>query len=369
LLLLLSSLSLLFYSLGIRSDSSYTLLHHTGTVTAQACPALNLPQDIAATVLDLLYRILQSSMQRRAVFHARVKCHEMDEDELEMLREDMSVDEDLQYQVTDAVGVVCRVFGARALPCLEKSFVNQIQMMCDPRCTTGDRRYGIFMLDDIFEHAVRFASDDMAQRYYKTLFPCILSCLNVPIRYDAEGDLNPPDIPGLIQAAAYGVGVAARFGRKYFQHVETEVINRFVALLRNGKLNQLPSMRVCLDNVVASMGHILEFGNHDAKELWDIWMSRLPLSADLEESRNVLQLLLRLLAKNDKRVLGRLDQVLSVFLNALSVPELCNDGKEQKLRDALMSTIRQIRSKIPQNVVSNIISSLSPNARRAFSVI
>ena len=144
--------------------------------------------------------------------------------------------------------------------------------------------------------------------------------------------MSPPDVPGLIQAAAYGVGVAARFSRKCFQHFEADIVRRMVALLQDAKLSQLASMRVCLDNVVASLGHILESGNHQRKELWDLFFSRLPLSADLEESRNMLELLLRLLSKNALGINNRLGQVLAVFLTALSIPDLC-DKDHQKLRD------------------------------------
>ena len=139
-----------------------------------------------------------------------------------------------------------------------------------------------------------------------------------------------------------------------------------MALLQDAKLGQLASMRVCLDNVVASLGHILETGNHQGNELWDLWFSRLPLSADLEESRNMLELLLRLLSKN---TLGnkRLGQVLTVFLTAFSVPDLCD--KDQKFRDTLVMNIRQIRSRVPHDALSGLVSNLSPNARRAFSMI
>jgi hypothetical protein len=81
------------------------------------------------TVAAELQQAMQRSFQRRAVAHAESKMEDFDEEALMMMGQQTMVEEELQFQVADAAGVLLRSHGEAAMPAFAKHLLPMAQVI------------------------------------------------------------------------------------------------------------------------------------------------------------------------------------------------------------------------------------------------
>ncbi|CAI5746446.1 unnamed protein product [Peronospora destructor] len=316
--------------------------------------------------------VLGDSFQRRAIRRGRDSSDDMesgeteedDDDEALQSSESQVTEQELQFVLGECIGTLAKIHGAKFFPVFMALLWEKVAAIAVPGCLMEDRRLALFVVDDVLEHC-----SGIAMRHLDVFLPVLISALR---------DVNEP---GLVQAAAFGVGVCASQGGKAFApHAEQclQLLHNVVAHPRAHSRKQ----RNATDNAVAALGKMCEYQADavDAAKLFPQWLELLPLRGDLEESVAVFRRLCRyvtdrhplVLGAPDYRHLGKVVTVLSAvaeekFLHKLS--KVVGEKEAFALRQKIASTLGSLRATVPRSIMTQTWSSLSVSQQAALHAL
>lgn len=323
-------------------------------------PTLELNEAQLREVVQGLLVVLGDSFQRRALRRGAGSDDmdgeadpEYDDDKASESSESQAVEQELQFVLAECIGTLAKIHRAAFFPVFMNLLWEKIAALVAPGCLVEDRRLALFVLDDVLEHC-----GAPAMRRLDIFLPVL------------ESALREVNEPGLVQAAAFGVGVCASQGGDAFApHAEM-----FLQLLHNVVAHcgaHSPEQRNATDNAVAALGKFCEFqaGAVDAATLFPQWLELLPLRGDLEESLAVSRRLCRYVNDRHPLVLGapdyhHLDKVVTVlsavaedkFLRKLS--RAVGEKETSTLRQELATTLAGLRATVPEPVMAQAWTAL-----------
>jgi len=298
------------------------------TVEAAGGAALGAPA-CAALVAELCKQMSESEGRRREQAETAA-AEEMDEEEREAA-------EELEEQLVDGVHLCCgallKALRRDALPLLQPLMPQVVGLLRSP--SPALRKYAIFVFDDVLEQCGGGDSQPLLP-YFDAFFPAALAGC-------ADGDAE------LRQAAAFGVGLASQRCADLFSDAGRRYARDAVAALCAGLHAadaRRPAMGSATDNVVASLGRVLEGHRATlmagegaaaaAASLAQLWLSFFPLRHDLEEAREAHAQLLRLYEAGDTLVVGeggsRAPAMRALFAACLEKPGMVNAETASRIR-------------------------------------
>lgn len=311
-------------------------------------------ESVLGAVAGCLERVVTEAETRRGERVAAAEEDGWDEEENEEANEEEAREEELLSHVGDAIGTVVRSGGLPALGSLLEHFY---ALLATER-SGGERRVALCVFDDVVEHG---GAAGLAW------IPRVLPAL---CAYAADED------PDVRQAATYGVGAAA----EVCALGGAEATAAFMAAggakaaLSLEAVITAPNSReegseMATDNAVCALGKLLEVqagcigGDGVASRLAGVWLSYLPLRADVAEARVVHAALVRACERGDERVFGGatyagLPRVLSVLSEVIGT-ELLDDEYSSRA----VSVIARMQAGLPAGVLEAAMATLSPAAR------
>ncbi|KAL4086472.1 hypothetical protein PRIC1_014176 [Phytophthora ramorum] len=323
-------------------------------------PTLELNEAQLRELVHGLLVVLGDSFQRRAMRRGGggsddMEAGEEDEDEEDASQssESQAAEQELQFVLAECIGTLAKTHGGAFFPVFMTLLWEKVAALAAPGCLVEDRRLALFVVDDVLEHCGRPALQRL---------DVFLPVLQSALREVGE--------PGLVQAAAFGLGVCASQGGETFApHAEQslQLLHNVVAHPRAHSLEQ----RNATDNAVAALGKFCEFqaGAVDAATLFPQWLELLPLRGDLEESVAVSRRLCRyvndrhplVLGAPDYRHLAKVVAVLAAvaeekFLRKTS--KAVGEKEALALRQELAATLAGLRATVPEPIMGQAWASL-----------
>ncbi|UIZ28484.1 hypothetical protein KXD40_009310 [Peronospora effusa] len=306
--------------------------------------------------------VLGDSFQRRALQRGRDSSDDMesgeteedDDDEALQSSESQVTEQEVQFVLAECIGTLAKIHGDGFFPVFMALLWDKVAALAAPGCLLDDRRLALFVVDDVLEHC-----SGIAMRHLNVFLPVLISALH---------EVNEP---GLVQAAAFGIGVCASQGGKAFAPHANECLELLSKIVIHPQAHSL-EQRNATDNAVAALGKFCEFQADaiDATVLFPQWLELLPLRGDLEESLAVSRRLCRyvtdehplVMGAPDYRHVGKIVTVLAhvgeeKFLRKMS--KSVGEKEVSRLRQELASTFATLRTMVPQLIMTQIWSSLS----------
>ncbi|KAJ8643483.1 hypothetical protein MRB53_005231 [Persea americana] len=295
------------------------------------------------SIVDGIKDVIIASSTRKRERAERTKAEDFDAEEREFLKEEDEQEEEVLDQVGDCLGTLIKTFKAAFLPFFDE-LSSYITPMLGKDKTAEERRIAICIFDDVAEQC-----HEAALRYYDTFVPFLLEACN-------------DESPDVRQAAVYGIGVCAEFGRSMFKPLVGEALSRINAVIRQP--NALQSENVmAYDNAVSALGKICQFHRDsiDAAQVVPAWLSCLPIKGDLIEAKVVHDQLCTMVERSDMELLGpnnqNLPKIVHVFAEVLCAGK---DLATEQTVSRMINLLRQLQQTLPPSALASTWSSLQP---------
>ncbi|KAJ8575326.1 hypothetical protein ON010_g3886 [Phytophthora cinnamomi] len=325
-------------------------------------PTLELNEAQLRELVHGLLVVLGDSFQRRAMRRGGAGSDDMDageaeedeDDDASQSSENQVAEQELQFVLAECIGTLAKTHGAAFFPVFMTLLWDKVAALAAPGCLIEDRRLALFVVDDVLEHC-----GGPAMRQLDVFLPIL------------ENALREVTEPGLVQAAAFGVGVCASQGGDAFAPHAEQCLQLLHSVVAHPRAHSSPEQRNATDNAVAALGKFCEFqgGAVDAATLFPQWLELLPLRGDLEESLAVSRRLCRyvndrhplVLGAPDYQHLGKVVAVLAAvaeekFLRKMS--KAVGTKEASALRQELSSTLAGLRATVPEPVMGQAWASL-----------
>jgi len=237
-----------------------------------------------------LIKLLMESDKRKLENEKYKTEEEVDEEEIEMLNEDTSSEEDLQVAIAELIGVLFKTHKEMTLPLVELLYTQVLSKVLQPALSDKMHKFGIFLIDDMIE----FLGLELIPDKWPHLSEALIKFSNdksCPVR----------------QAAVYGIGVLAEKSREIFAQMAPQCINALYESLKVPQGDEKNKVYGhCKDNTISALGKIIK-SHHDKinlTEVIQIWLNSLPLKFDKPEAKVQHELLTDILLNNGQLVMG-----------------------------------------------------------------
>ncbi|XP_059276797.1 uncharacterized protein LOC132030992 isoform X4 [Lycium ferocissimum] len=310
----------------------------------QICvPLLNEAQ-VRSIVDEIKYVITNSSKrERKQELKERAKMEDFDAEEAELLREESEQEEKVFENARYILRTLIRTFKASFLPFLDELSSYLLPMWAKEKTTT-ERCSSICIFDNLMEEC-----PEAALKYYDSCLPLIL---------DASND-EDPDVR---QAALYGLGLWAEYGRSSFKPFVGEALSRINVVIMHLRAREHEN-ESAYDNAVSALGKICQFHGEsfDSAEAIPAWLNCLPIKADLEEAKDVHTQLCSMIERSYGELLGPnyqyLPKVVSVFIEVLCAGEVLATEDTAK---RMINLLRHFQHTLPPATWASAQSLLLP---------
>ncbi|XP_016495357.1 uncharacterized protein LOC107814458 [Nicotiana tabacum] len=308
----------------------------------QICRPLPTEGQVRSIVNEIKHVITESSSRKQALTE-REKPDDFDAEEAELLRGEREQEEEIFDNVGEILITLIKAFKAAFLPFLEELSPYLLPMWAK-ETTTVERCTSICIFDALVE-----VCPEAALKYYDVCLPLI---------FDASNDENP----AVRQAAFYGLGLWAAFGRSSFKPFVVEALSRIKVVIMH--MNALESENEkAYDNAVSALSKICQFHDEsiDLAQVIPVWLNCLPIKADLDEAKDVHEQLCSMVERSDREVLGPnyqyLPKVVSIFAEVLRAGEdLATEGTTKRM----INLLRHFQETIPTATWASTWSLLLP---------
>ncbi|XP_019267737.1 PREDICTED: importin-5-like isoform X2 [Nicotiana attenuata] len=308
----------------------------------QICRPLPTEGQVRSIVNEIKHAITESSSRKQALTE-RNRPEDVDAEEAELLRGEREQEEEVFENVGEILITLIKAFKAAFLPFLEELSPYLLPMWAK-ETTTNERCTSICIFDALVE-----VCPEAALKYYDVCLPLI---------FDASNDENP----AVRQAAFYGLGLWAEYGRSSFKPFVAEALSRIKVVIMH--MNALePENEKAYDNVVFALSKICQFHGEsiDLAQVIPVWLNCLPIKADLDEAKDVHEQLCSMVERSDREVLGPnyeyLPKVVSIFAEVLCAGEdLATEGNTKRM----INLLRHFQETIPPATLAFAWSLLLP---------
>lgn len=274
-------------------------------------------EEINETSQNLVKLLVESD--KRKIENEKYKSEEeVDEEEIEMINEDNSSEEDLQVAIAELIGVLFKTHKEMTLPLVELLYTQVLTKVLQPGLSDKMHKFGLFLIDDMIE----FLGLELIPDKWPHLSEALLK-------------FSSDKVCPVRQAAVYGIGILAEKSREIFSQMAQQCINALYEALKipiGDEKNKVYGH--CRDNCISALGKIIK--NHNDKinlnEVIQVWLNNLPLKFDKPEAKIQHELLTDILLSNGQLVLGNngsnIPKIVKIFAEVLDTkvctPEIKN---------------------------------------------
>ena len=291
-----------------------------------------------------IIKVIYDSDQRKDQESNNNNFEDVDTDEMELLKERIGNEEDLQIAVAQMIGILFKTHRVLCLKFAEFLFAEIIPRVCVPKLSDKIHKLGLVLIDDMIEYLGRDALADKWNKMAEILSNFITDpCCSVR------------------EAANYGVGLFASQAKEEFTNFAEIFLENIIFALEIPP-NSADKERVflhCRDNVVAALGKIIYYhwDRINVQKVLNIWIYNLPIRYEKFECYFQHEFL-SALVWNKREVVFKdpkvIEQVIKIFAEILD-SKLSN----HKIKNIIMMCLRKWVIEEKNREVTQIFQTLS----------
>lgn len=273
-----------------------------------------------------LIKLLVESDKRKLENEKYKSEGDVDEEEVELLDEENSTEEDLQIAVAELIGSLFKTHKEMTLPLVELLYNEVLAKVLQPTLSEKMHKFGLFLIDDMIEHlGIELIPDK---------WPTLLEAL---IRYSTDKSCT------VRQAAVYGIGILAEKSKEVFAKVGPQCIETLYESLKlPGDNEKAKVYGHCKDNTVSAIGKIIKSHYETlakGPEVIQLWLSNLPLKFDKPEAKLQHDLLADIMLNNPNLLIGtnlaNLKHIFKIFADIVDNQKICTAETKNKIKTCL----------------------------------
>jgi len=249
----------------------------------------------------------------------------IEEDDLEVLKEENNNEYDLQLSIAEIVGILFKTHGPLSGNLIQELFTN----ILPPALSSTEKnktKFGLFIMDDMVE----FLGPALLGDHYFTVAKEIIKYCGSPVA-------------AIRQAASYGIGIMAEKAGANFATIANDCLNGLKVAIEfqmpasvKEKKTKVKQFMHAKDNAVSALGKVIKFQvqNVDTKALIPNWLGLLPIKNDVEEAKYQNELLTHLIEYDSVSVFGEHNQrfeLVILILAEIAQKKYLNDDTGIKL--------------------------------------
>lgn len=226
---------------------------------------------------------------------------ELDQDELEAIKEENRNEYDMQLIIAEVIGVIFKTSSPFCLPIVQDLF-SGLLTECLTSTEKQKNKFALFVMDDMIE----YLGPEILGQHYTTVAQQIIKFCN-------------SQNPAMRQASSYGIGVMAKNAGQFFGAVVNDCLQGLRIAIeyempanikeKKAKVKQFHHAR---DNAISALGKVIRYQSAviDINQILPNWIGLLPIKNDVEESKIQNEIFATLLTEQPALVLGESNQRL-----------------------------------------------------------
>ena len=226
--------------------------------------------------------------------------------------------EEVQTSFSEFFGTLFDTHKNLTLEIVEKFLKDYLPKYFNEQSSTFEKKLGVLIIDDMAE----FLQQDLIGNIWNEI-------LKTMITYSNHKDYE------LRNAAAYGLGIFAKFTKNDFKMYENDLLNSILNSMTfpdDIPKAEIEDMKFAKDNAVSALGKTIKYHGQELNDLnkyLDIWVNKLPITKDHTEGKLNNKFLMEILQKDPKMVLGENNKNLSHIIVVLSKAYNSDDSDDE----------------------------------------
>ena len=306
-----------------------------------------LDQNELNSFIQHIMKVMMDSDTRKVETEKAKHEDGIDDDEITMLGEDSSREEDIHLSIAELFGAIFKTHKGLSQSLAENLCAQVIPKALDVNQTEKMHKFGIFLVDDMIE----FLGIDLLGNRWEFLANALLTFIiskHATVR----------------QAASYGLGQLAIQSRDYFAPIAESCVNKIYDSLKIPQNMDKPKpFGHSKDNSIAALGKILK--NQGEKlanptQVFGVWLESMPLKFDKMESIGQNEFLADLVNANAPLIVEAAPRAMAILGEILDT-KTCSAEIRPKVVEAIkkLATMPNVSGDI-----NNIFGSLSVAQRK-----
>lgn len=263
-------------------------------------------------------KVIYDSDQRKDREKEVPGVDDLDNEDLELMKEKIGLEEDLQVAVAQLIGILFKTYGAASLKLAEFLQVEVLPRVCHPGLSDKIHRLCLVLVDDMMQYLGRELLKDKWLIFPQYLFPFLLDpCC------------------GVREAAFYGLGLFIAQAKEELQELADVFLEKFLLALdlkaQTGEKQR--AFLHCQDNITAALGKMAfyHWEKGFGRKAFSIWVFHLPIRYEKFEcyfQHEVLGTLALKAGVGGLKELGVLEQVVKVLAEVMDTRLVNQQGQE-----------------------------------------
>ena len=241
-----------------------------------------------------------------------------EQEAIDEIQDEIEELEEVQTSFSEFFGTLFDTHKNLTLEIVEKFLKDYLPKYFNEQSSTFEKKLGVLIIDDMAE----FLQQDLIGNIWNDI-------LKTMITYSNHKDYE------LRNAAAYGLGIFAKFTKNDFKMYENDLLNSILNSMTfpdDIPKAEIEDMKFARDNAVSALGKTIKYHGQELNELnkyLDIWVNKLPITKDHTEGKLNNKFLMEILQKDPKMVLGENNKNLSHIIVVLSKAYNSDDSDDE----------------------------------------
>ena len=241
-----------------------------------------------------------------------------EQEAIDEIQDEIEELEEVQTSFSEFFGTLFDTHKNLTLEIVEKFLKDYLPKYFNEQSSTFEKKLGVLIIDDMAE----FLQQDLIGNIWNEI-------LKTMITYSNHKDYE------LRNAAAYGLGIFAKFTKNDFKMYENDLLNSILNSMTfpdDIPKAEIEDMKFARDNAVSALGKTIKYHGQELNDLnkyLDIWVNKLPITKDHTEGKLNNKFLMEILQKDPKMVLGENNKNLSHIIVVLSKAYNSDDSDDE----------------------------------------
>ena len=240
-----------------------------------------------------------------------------EQDAIDEIQDEIEELEEVQTSFSEFFGTLFDTHKNLTLEIVDKFLKNYLPKYFNEQSSTFEKKLGVLIIDDMAE----FLQQDLLGNIWTDI-------AKIMITYSTHKDYE------LRNAAAYGLGIFAKFTKNNFKSYENDLLNSIINAMTFP--SDIPKadkedMKFAKDNAVSALGKVIKYHWNELNDLnkyLDIWINSLPITQDHTEGKLNNKFLMEKLREDPNIILGDGNKNLSHIIVVLSKAYNSEDSED-----------------------------------------
>ena len=240
-----------------------------------------------------------------------------EEEAIDDIKDQIEEIEEIQTAFSELFGSLFDTHKELTLETVDKFINYYLPKYFNENSSNFEKKLGLIIIDNMIE----YLQQNLIYKIWDNLF-------NILIQFSTNSDYE------LKNAAAYGLGIFAKFTNNNFNLYKDNLLNAIINSLKFPKdipKNEKKDMKFTKDNSVSALCKVIQYHGKELDNLnnyLQIWIDNMPITEDLEEGVINNKFLMEILMKEPNLILGEnyknLDKII-IIISKVYKTEGCDE--------------------------------------------